>query len=225
MTLWDWTMVWNILPELARAFRVTVMATILGFSIAVVGGLLLTILRRSRWKIIAWPANFVVEFVRSTPLLVQLFFFYFVAPFDIPNMGGMFTSAFLTGVIALGIHYSAYTSEVYRAGINGVPKGQWEAAIALNMTRGRTWLSVILPQSIPPVLPALGNYLIAMFKDTPLLYAITVVEVLAAANQIGSDTFRYVEPYTIVGLLFLTVSLISAWLVRRLERWTALPSH
>ncbi len=222
---WDWALVGHILPELARAFRVTIAATVFGFSLALVGGLLLTILRRSRWKIISWPAHFTVEFIRSTPLLVQLFFIYFVLPIQLPDFGGMFTSAFVTGVLALGLHYSSYTSEVYRAGIDGVPKGQWEAAAALNMSRGRTWTSVVLPQAIPPVLPALGNYLIAMFKDTPLLYAISVAEVLTAAYQIGSQRFQYVEAFTIVGALFLIVSLISAWLIRRMERWTALPAQ
>ncbi len=222
---WDWALTWEILPELARAFRVTVAATIIGFSMALVGGLVLTILRRSPFRIISWPANFIVEFVRSTPLLVQLYFFYFVFPVEIPDMGGIFTSAFITGVLALALHYSSYTSEVYRAGIDAVPKGQWEAAAALNMSGGRTWTSVILPQAIPPILPALGNYLIAMFKDTPLLYAITVVELLTTAYQIGSARFQYVEAFTIVGVLFLIVSLMSAWLIRRMERWTALPSH
>jgi polar amino acid transport system permease protein len=121
-------------------------------------------------------------------------------------------------VIGLGVHYATYTSEVYRAGIEGVPKGQWEAATALNLPTSRVWRSVVLPQAIPRVLPALGNYVIAMFKETPLLSAITVLEMLAAAKGLGNETFRYLEPLTMVGLLFLLVSLPASLSVRRLER-------
>jgi polar amino acid transport system permease protein len=106
---------------------------------------------------------------------------------------------------------------VYRAGIEAVPRGQWEAAKALNLSPGRTWLRVILPQAIPPIVPAMGNYLVAMFKDTPLLSAITVVELLQQSKMIGSATFRYTEPLTLVGLLFLALSLVAAWGVRGLE--------
>jgi polar amino acid transport system permease protein len=133
-----------------------------------------------------------------------------------PNFGITF-SPFLTGVIALGLHYSSYTAEVYRAGINAVPKGQWEAAISLNLTPFRMWKDIILPQAISPVIPALGNYLVAMFKDTPLLAAITVLELLQTAKLIGAETFRYLEPLTLVGLLFLGISLVSSQLIQKLE--------
>ena len=114
-------------------------------------------------------------------------------------------------MIALGLHYSCYTSEVYRAGINAVPSGQWYAAKALNLSRWQAYRHVILPQAIPPVVPALGNYLIAMFKDTPLLSAITVLEMLERAKIIGNETFRYLEPLTIVGLIFLVLSVLSGF--------------
>jgi len=100
-----------------------------------------------------------------------------------------------------------------------VPRGQLEAATALNMSAWRTAVGVVLPQAIPPVVPALGNYLVAMFKDTPLLSAITVVELLQQSKIIGSTTFRYTEPLTLVGVLFLLLSLVAAWGVRRLESW------
>ncbi len=89
--------------------------------------------------------------------------------------------------------------------------------MALNLTRWRTMKDIIIPQAIPPVVPALGNYLVAMFKDTPLLSAITVLEVLQTAKLIGSETFRYVEPLTLVGVLFLVLSLLSAALIRWVE--------
>ena len=215
--MWDWGYAVDILPDLLKALRITIEATLLGSAIAMVLGLVLAIGRRSRRRLVRLPVAGFVEFVRSTPLLVQLYFIFFVLP-DL----GLTLSPLVAGVIGLGLHYSTYTSEVYRAGIEGVPRGQWEAALALNFPARRTWTSVVLPQAIPAVVPALGNYLIAMFKDTPLLSAITVVELLNEAQELGSRTFKYIEPITLVGVLFLVVSLISALLIRRLESRLAL---
>ncbi len=210
---WDWKFAWEIMPTLLEAFQITVLATVIGMALALVLGLILAVLRRSHRKFIRYPVGFLVEFVRSTPLLVQIFFFFYVMP-DF----GVRLDPFLTGVLALGVHYSSYTSEVYRAGIDAVPRGQWEAATALNLSPSRTWFGVVLPQAIPPVIPALGNYLVAMFKDTPMLSTITVLELLYAAKDIGSETFRYLEPLTLVGGLFLAVSLLASTLIGYLER-------
>src|SRR5262249_15076727 len=124
-----------------------------------------------------------------------------------------------TGVITLGVHYAAYTSDTYRAGIQAVPRGQWEAATALSLPRHRVWISVILPQSVRRSLPSLGNYLISMFKDTPVLSTVGLLEMVGQAQQAGSATYSYVEPYTMVGVLFLVLSYPSSLLVRRLERY------
>ncbi len=131
---------------------------------------------------------------------------------------GITLSSLTAGVIALGLHYACYTSEVYRAGIDAVPRGQWEAASALSLPRHRVWLGVVLPQAVPRVLPALGNYVISMFKEVPLLLAIGLVEVITVANQITAQTFRPVEPLTMAGILFLLISYPASVLVRRLER-------
>lgn len=217
MTIFDWQFAWEILPALGQALRVTVQATILGMALAVTLGLVLALLRRSPVRVVSALTGLVIEFVRSTPLLMQIYFLFYVLP-----VTGVQFSPLTTGVLALGIHYAAYCAEVYRAGIEAVPRGQWEAASALNLSMLRTWTSVVLPQSIPPVIPALGNYLVAMFKDTPLLSAITVVELLQTSKIIGSATFRYTEPLTLVGLLFLVLSLAAAWLTRRAQGWLAI---
>ncbi|MFY0479313.1 ectoine/hydroxyectoine ABC transporter permease subunit EhuD [Achromobacter marplatensis] len=210
--IFDWSFALEILPTLASALVITIQATVLGMLVAVTLGLVLAMLRRSRLHILSLPAAFVIEFVRSTPLLVQMYFLFYVLP-----LTGVQMSPLTTGIVALGVHYATYCAEVYRAGIEAVPRGQWEAATALNMSRWRTAVGVVLPQAIPPVVPALGNYLVAMFKDTPLLSAITVVELLQQSKMIGSATFRYTEPLTLVGLLFLALSLMAAWGVRGLE--------
>src|SRR4029434_7304116 len=127
---------------------------------------------------------------------------YFVFP-----SFGITLDAFTAGVLALGIHYAAYCSEVYRSGFDNIHRGQWEACTALNLSSWTTFRSIIIPQAIPPIVPALGNYLVALFKETPLLSAIAVAELVQTAKSLGSDTFRYNEPMTIVGLTFLVLSL------------------
>ncbi len=211
--LFDWSYTVEILPILAQAAIVTIQATLLGFLLAAILGLALALLRMSPSKAVAMPATAFVEFIRSTPLLIQIFFLYFV----FPNFG-VSLSAFTAGVIAIGLHYGTYCSEVYRAGLEGVPRGQWEASIALNLSPYRTLRDVIIPQAIPPVVPALGNYLVALFKETPLLAAIAVPELMQTAKNLGSESFRYTEPITLVGLFFLVMSLVSAVLVRMVER-------
>ncbi|HEY0573504.1 MAG TPA: ectoine/hydroxyectoine ABC transporter permease subunit EhuD [Pseudonocardia sp.] len=213
MPLWDWGYAFEVLPQLLQALLVTLEITLLGSVVALLLGLLIAVLRQAHIPVLDQVLWAFVEFVRSTPLLVQVFFLYFALP-----RFGITLSALTVGVIGLGVHYATYTSEVYRAGIEAVPKGQWEAATALSLSRSRTWTGVILPQAIPRVVPALGNYVISMFKEVPLLLAISVVEVVSKAQEIGSQTFRFTEPFTIAGLLFLVLSYPASMLVRRLER-------
>lgn len=211
--LFDWNFTLQILPQLAVAAIVTIEATLVGFVFAAVLGLVFALLRMARNSLVSGATATVVEFIRSTPLLVQIFLFYFAV---LPNIG-IAPTPFAAGVFALGIHYASYCSEVYRAGIESIPRGQWEASVALNLSAYHTFRSVILPQAIPPVVPALGNYLVALFKDTPQLAAISVAELMLTAKDIGSDTFRYTEPVTLVGVFFLAMSLVSAGLIRLVE--------
>ncbi|WP_159715913.1 ectoine/hydroxyectoine ABC transporter permease subunit EhuD [Geminicoccus flavidas] len=211
--LWDWSYAFEILPILAQASLVTVQATLLGFVLALILGLVFALLRMARAPWIALPVSAFVEFIRSTPLLIQIFFLYFVFP-----EFGVSLDAFTAGVIALGLHYGTYCAEVYRAGLDNVPRGQWEASTALNLSPFHTFRDIIIPQAIPPVVPALGNYFVALFKETPLLSAIAVLELMQQAKILGSTTFRYIEPITLVGLFFLVFSLVAAALIRMVER-------
>jgi polar amino acid transport system permease protein len=203
----------EILPALLRGAIVTAEATFGGMALALVGGLVLALGRRSRLPGVSRLAASYVLFMRNTPLLVQIYFLFYVLPF-----AGITFGALTTGILALGLNYSAYIAEVYRAGIDGVPQGQWEAARALDFSPGQTWTRVILPQALPPMLPVLGNYLIGMFKDSPLLATITVPEMFAAAEHIAGETYRYNEPYTLVGLIFLCLSYPASLAVRQLEK-------
>jgi polar amino acid transport system permease protein len=212
MAVWDWDYAFSILPALLEGLGLTLLATVLGSIIAMLLGLVFAVLQRGPWVVAIVVRGF-VEFVRSTPLLVQIFFLFF----GLPALG-IVLPALVVGVIALGVHYACYTSEVYRAGIEAVPRGQWEAATALSLPRSRVWTGVVLPQAVPRVLPALGNYVISMFKEVPLLIGVGILDVVGRAQEAGNVFFRYVEPYTIAGLLFLLLSYPASLLVRRLER-------
>lgn len=209
---------WSILPILLKGMLVTIEATLVGFIVAAIIGLILAGLKSVRLKIISWPAYFITEFIRDTPLLVQLFFLYYVLP-----EYGLVLPAFMTGALALGLQYSAYTSEVYRAGIESIHNGQTEAARALDLSAWRTFIIIILPQSIPRIIPALGNYLVSIMKDVPVLSVVSVLEMLNVAKIIGDRTFNYMIPLSMVGLLYLILTLVASRLIRILD--TRLPKE
>lgn len=210
--MWDWAYAQSILPRIAEGLTVTLQATVLATVLALVVGLGFALGRRSSNVIIRNVFYWLCEFIRRTPVLVQMYFVFFVLP-----RLGLTLPALTSGILALGLHTSAYMSEVYRAGIESVPKGQWEAARALNIPIVRLWVHVILPQALPPMIPAAGNYVLMMFKETALLSTITVLEMMGTARVIGNETYRYFEPITIVGAIYLAISLPAAMVVRWVE--------
>lgn len=203
----------SILPIILIGLTVTLQAAAAGFAIALTLGLVFALLRRSRYRTVSWATVAVVEFLRDTPLLVQLFVLYYVLP-DY----GITLPAFLSGALALGLQYSAYTSEVYRGGIEAVPRGQWEAATALNLSRAQIYRDIVVPQIVPRILPAMGNYLVAMIKETPVLSVVTVLEMMGLASMIGERTFEYLVPLTLVGVIFLLLTLICSAGLHRLQK-------
>ncbi|MFA9432209.1 ectoine/hydroxyectoine ABC transporter permease subunit EhuD [Egicoccus sp. AB-alg2] len=214
-TNFDLDYFFHLMPQMLQGLYVTARATVLAFLISIVLGLLFALARRSHVRAVSWPAVAVIEFIRSTPILVQFFFLQaLVRATPVLDL-----NAVEVLLIGLGVHYATYASEAYRAGIDSVPVGQWEAATALNLGPWQTWTKVIIPQAVPNVLPTLGNYLVAAFKDAPIADAVlSVPGILFFANTIRSNDFRPVEPYLLIGVGFLLVSLPAAWLVRRLER-------
>lgn len=210
---WDWSAVGDFMPNFWDGLLVTLQVLLYGSLISFSVGLLWALAFRAPTRFVRWPVGLVTEFIRNTPLLVQLFFLYFVLP-----EAGIQFSALTTGVVAIGLHYSTYTAQVYRAGIEAVPAGQWEAARALSLSYRRTWTAVILPQAIRRVVPALGNYVVAMLKDTPLLAGIGVLELLQRSRLQAAQTFQYTEALTVVGVAFIVVSYLASLLLRSLER-------
>jgi len=210
---WRWDFAIEILPQMLWATLNTILAAGIGYVIAAVVGLLFLLGQRTPIKIVNMVNREIVEFIRSTPLLIQLFFVYFVLP-----QFGITLSAWVCGMITIGLHFGTYLSEVYRGALEGVSKTQWEACRALNFSSFYTYRKIVLPQAFPIAIPGMGNYLVGIFKDTPLLSTIGVAELFHAATAVGGYHYRYLEPYTIVGLIFLTLSIPAAMWIRKIER-------
>ena len=212
---WSWEIFINALPYVSKGLGITVGLTLSCFLFALVFGFVWLLLRNTPFRIINWFFTWVMEFIRSTPPLVQLFFIFFAWP-ALPVIG-VSLSPFVAAILGLGVHFSTYVGEVYRSGIESVDSGQWEAAKALNYRAKDKWFKIILPQAIPPTIPMLGNYFIILFKEVPLASTIGVVGILQLAQNYGSKTFNYLEPLTIVAILFLILSYPSALLIKKLE--------
>lgn len=220
MDKWNWERFIDAWPYILDGLWVTIQFTFLGSLVAYVLGLVFAVIRQLRIPVVDQILWAFIEFVRSTPLLVQVFILYWVLRPELMQGLDPDLQKVLVGTFALGLHYACYTSEVYRAGIEAVPKGQWEAATALNLPRTRVWTGVVLPQAVPRVLPALGNYTIAMFKEVPLLSAITIFDIVyRVKTDYAADTGGAgPEAWAAAGLTFLALSYPCAILVRRLER-------
>lgn len=213
-SLWSWDHAFAVLPVMLEKFvTVTLVVTIAGSAIAAVLGLLIALARRTAPRPVAALVTGVMNLIRMTPLVVQLLFGLYgllAVGIQIPYI--------LIGIVVFGIHYASYMADVYRAGIEAVPKGQWEAATALSMSRRRTWTAVIVPQAVRSTAPALGNYVISMFKETPFLSAILVIDMVKAAQLYGGEHYRYIEAITLAGVLFLVASYPTSLLIGRLEK-------
>lgn len=213
---WSWDIFSDAFPFIAKGIGVTLGLTVASFLFALIFGFVWLFLRRLPFKPISWFFTWIMEFIRSTPPLVQLFFLYFGWP-NVPYVGATL-SPITCAIVGLGLHFSTYISEVYRSGIDSVDQGQWEAARALNFSTPQKWTKIIFPQALPPTVPMLGNYLIIMFKEIPLAATIGTVGMLRLAQDYGDQHWAYLEPLTIVAILFLVLSYPSSLLIRMLEK-------
>ena len=220
LSLFNFSDVGDYLPDLLRGALISVELTICVMLLSLVAGLLLALGKIGRQPVIRLLCNIYIEVIRGTPALLQLFYIYFV----LPSLGIRF-DPFLAGVIGLSVNYSAYLAEVYRAGIEAVPKGQVEAAKALGMSRRKLLRVIVLPQAIRIVVPPLGNYFISLFKDTSLVSIVTVKELIFTGQIIAAMNFQYFTIFTIIGVIYLSLSYPGALLVRYLERRMAVGSR
>ena len=203
------------LPALLEGLKITVELTFIVLAISLVLGIFVALCRLSKNRVLSTVTGFYVDFMRATPLLVQLIYIYFVLPTI-----GIRLDPFVAGVVGLSLNYSAYLSEVYRSGIQAIPRGQLDAAAALGMRPALAMRRIVLPQAIRIVIPPLGNYFVALFKDTSLVSVLTLQELLFSGQIIISRTYDYFTIYTMVLLLYFLVCYPSLILVRHLEKMT-----
>lgn len=203
----------EFLPILLQGMGVTVLLTLAALALATSLGVIWALMRTSGTRWLAWPALVFTNTIRGIPILVQLFYIYFVLP-DL----GIDLTAFQAGTLGLGVAYSAYMGEVFRAGILAVDPGTVEAAQSLGLSRTRILTRVVFPQAVRIALPPYGNNLIMLLKDSSQASVITVAEMSTQARLIAASTFKNQEVWTLVALLYLTLSVPLIILVARLER-------
>lgn len=211
MTFWKATV--GFLPTLIKAAGFTLVITFAAMAIALVLGLLVALARMSPSRVLRGIMTVYIEMIRGTPLLVQLVYIYYVLP-----EVGIAIEPVPAAIVGLALNYGAYMSEVYRSAIQAIDRGQMEAALSLGYTPRQALWHIIIPQSLRVAVPPLGNYFIALLKDTSLTSVIAVVEILKTANVVASQTFRTVEAFTAAALLYLAMSLPLSRLVQWVER-------
>ena len=209
----DWGAIPDMMPGLLHGLRVTVTATLVIMAIALVAALPVALGRMSRHWWLRLPLTIYVQVLRGTPVLLQLFYLYYVLPF-----AGIRLSAWTAGILGMSAAYSAYLSEIYRAGIAAVDRGQTEAALSLGMSRVTVMRVVVLPQAFRIVIPPIGNMFVGLFKDTSLLSVLTIRELMFNGELQAATTFRHTTIFTVIAVLYLAVCWPSAAIIDRLER-------
>jgi polar amino acid transport system permease protein len=207
---WSWSFVWEIMPDLLDALVTTVIITILASIIALLGGLLLAVAAAVGGPLIRLGVRTFVELARGVPPLVVLYFGFF----GLPGVG-VSLSAFNVAVLVLGVLTAAFCSEVYRGALRSIPVGQREACWALSLPSHVMWIRILLPLAIRRSIPALANYVVIIFRETAVLFAIGVPVLLTQAQIVASQTYRYLEPYTVVGLIYLILNIPLVVLLQR----------
>ena len=187
--------------------------TITSMAVALVVGLLLALARISSRRLLRFPATAFVELIRGTPLILQLFYIFYVFPFFYLRLDKI-----EAGILGLALNYGAYLSEVFRAGIEAIDRGQWEASGALGLRRSQVLRLVILPQAFRIVVPPVGNYFISLFKDTALVSTISIAELVFTGQLIAAESFRYLQVYSIIFVVYLVISYPASLGVSAIER-------
>lgn len=210
---WDFTPVlanWALLADgLVNTLKITGTA----LSCGLVLGLVLALMRLSRHRLASWPAGFVIEVFRTTPPLVQLFWFFFA----LPLLVGIEMTPFVAGAVTFSIQSAAFFAEVFRAGIQSVERGQWDGARAIGMTQAQAMRRIVLPQAVKRMIPAFMERAIELMKTTTLVATISYADLLFAANEVSQKTFRPLETYTVVALVYFFVIFLASLLARQLE--------
>lgn len=203
----------DFMPSLLAGTVTTVEITVVSMAFALAIGLAVGMIRTSENRFLTVPATIYVDIMRGTPLILQIFYVYYVLP-----LAGIRLEAFTAGVISLSLNYGAYLSEVFRSGIQAVPFGQREAAWSLGLPGREIMRRIVLPQAVRIVIPTAGNYFIALFKDSALVSVIALTELLRAGQMLAATTYKHFEIYTLVAIIYLLISYPASWFVNWLER-------
>ncbi len=193
----------------------TLILTLISVAMGSVLGSLVAFLKMSRYKIVRFLISIYIEVIRGTPILLQLYIFYFVIPQLLPFLD---MSPFMWVAVALCLNSAAYVSEVIRSGIQAVDKGQTEAARSLGMSHHQTMMKIVLPQAIRNILPALGNEFIMMLKETSLASTFFLGDLMTSYLKVRSSTMLTLEALTIVGVLYLLLTFPLSKLVQHFEK-------
>lgn len=213
---WDWSYALSILPDLLWGVVVTLLVTLACSAVALVGGLLIAIAQVNAGRAVHLSTRAVQEIFRGVPVLVLLYFGFYA----LPEIGILLPGA-VVGVLVLGVVYAAYCAEVYRGALITIPPGLRDASMALGLSPFVMWLRVLAPIAVRKSLPALVNYVLVLYKQTSFLFAIGVPVLLAQAQLAGYQSFRYLEPYTITGILYLLMNAPFVFYQRRFLRGLA----
>ena len=211
---WDFTPVVANAPLLAQGLVNTLKVTGVSLACGLALGLVLALLRLSRPRVASWPAGFVIEVFRTTPPLVQLFWFFFALPLIV----GIEMTPFMAAIVTFSIQSAAFFAEVFRAGIVSIERGQWEGALAIGMSRRQALRRIVLPQAVKRMIPAFLERSIELMKTTTLVATIAYADLLFEANEISQKTFRPLETFTVVALIYFVVIFAFSLLARRFER-------
>ena len=214
MYQWDFTPVLVNSGMLAAGLGNTLKLTVTALAFGVPLGLGLALLRLARWRILSLPAGIVVEFFRTTPPMVQLFWFFFALPILIQVEMTPFVAAALT----FSIQSAAFFAEVFRAGIVSIDSGQSDAARALGMTGAQSMRRIILPQAVKRMIPAFMERSIELMKTTTLVATVAYADLLFQANELAQKTFRPLEVFTVTALIYFVVIYFASLVVHRIER-------
>lgn len=208
----------SLLISLCGGMWMSVKVFLLTLLFSLPGGLIIAFGRMSKLKIISVPVNIFMLIIRGTPLMLQIIFVYF-APAQISIMLGnrFHFDRFIAVIIAFAVNYAAYFAEIYRGGIESIPKGQYEAAKVLGFTKGKTFFKIILPQVIKRILPATGNEVITLVKDTSLAQVIGVIELFRVAYNFASSRVSVV-PLFVAGIFYFFMNWIVSFIFDRLEK-------
>ncbi|MDY4976958.1 MAG: amino acid ABC transporter permease [Clostridia bacterium] len=209
----------EVYPSLLKGLGVTIQVTVLSLLIAFVIGMISCMMGISSFRPVTWISKFYVWAVRGTPFIVQLFIIYFGIPQLIQSMGVEFRlTSFQAAVITLSINAGAYMSEIFRGGIQAVPKGQMEAARSLGLSKGRAMIKVILPQALRICIPSLGNQFIITLKDTSLAATIALAEIVYMGKLYVGRTMQSFATYMIIGVMYLIIITILTQILSLIER-------